>query len=102
MPSSTEPTAAVDTQTMRALTTKPTVWLTVIRQGTTAGEVERYVYEWPTYPLGSDGIFLVIVPKSQGQYIADRLGSGLFYAHVHDSYEAAEKDAVQQSFTLIR
>lgn len=87
---------------LRVLTTQPVRWVTVIRQGETLDAVLRYVADWPTYPLGSDGIFLVCVPASQARFTVDRLASGLFYAKAHDTYGDAEADAVDQAMTLIR
>lgn len=88
-----DPTFPIDANRLVALTTQPTKWITVIRQGETAEAVLRYVNDWPTYPMGDDGIFLVCIPESQ-TWLADRLASGLFYAKVHNTHREAEQNAI--------
>lgn len=96
-----DPVFPIDAARLLILTTQPTKWLAVIRQGEKADTVLAYVNGWPTYPLGDEGVFLVCIPESQA-WVADRLASGLFYAKVHDTFGEAELDAVHQSWTLIR
>ncbi len=95
------PTFPVNIAVLDAMVTQPVKWITVIRQGETLDTVLRYVNDWPTYPIGDGGIFLVCIPDRQ-TWVADRLASGLFYAKVHDTYEDASADAFAQSLTLIR
>lgn len=90
----------LDVNALRALTTQPTAWITVIRRNSTREEVLRYVNDWPTVEM-TEGMFLVCIPKSQ-TWLADRLASGLFYARVHDTFEAAEKNAVENVDLVMR
>ena len=88
-------TATITQSTLVALTSQPAKWITVIRRGSTQAEVLRYVNDWPTFEM-TEGMYLVCIPASQ-TWIADRLGSGLFYAKVHDTQANAERDAVDNA-----
>lgn len=92
----------MDLRTLRALLAagSKAVWITVIRRGSTAAEVSRYVNDWPVHEM-IEGMYLVCIPESQG-WLADRLASGLFYAMVHETFEEAERDAVDNADLVSR
>ncbi len=87
--------ASVNARILVALTSQPTKWITVIRRGSTLAEVLRYVNDWPTFEM-TEGMYLVCVPESQ-TWLAERLASGLFFARVHDTHEAAEAAGVENA-----
>lgn len=95
-----QPTATIDARHLVALLTDKHRWITVIRQGSTREEVMAYTPGWPVFTYSDYGMFLVAVTAG-ADWLAERLKSGLFYAQLHDTYEAAEADAIDHA-DLIR